>query len=72
MITNRQESARLQSDFYREKYHKTLRALLISIGIMLVLISVIIYFVLFKAPPTYYATTTEGQIIAMPPAEIQS
>ncbi|EKD72303.1 MAG: hypothetical protein ACD_45C00708G0003 [uncultured bacterium] len=69
MITNRQESAYIQSDFYRKKYRNTLVALLVSVSIMIALIGGIIYLVLFRAPPQYYATTTEGQIIPMPPVQ---
>ncbi len=42
-----------------------LRALLASIAIMMVLIAVIIYLVLFKPLPAYYASTTQGHIIPM-------
>lgn len=65
MLGTRQEIARLQSDFYRDKYRSTLHKLLFSVCLIVVLIGVIIYLVLFRAPPQYYATTTEGQIIPM-------
>jgi len=68
MISKRQATARLQSDFYRDKYRATLRALFISICIMILLIGVIIYQVLFVAPAHYYGTTAGGQIIPMVPA----
>jgi hypothetical protein len=67
MIGQRHELARLQSDFYRDKYRRVLRALFISICIMILLIGIIIYQVLFIAPPEFYATTTGGQIIPMVP-----
>lgn len=66
MLGQRQEIAQMQSDFYREKYYKRLRALLMSVCIMVVLILVVTYLVLFRAPPRYYAMTTEGQIFSMP------
>ncbi|MEO8400703.1 MAG: hypothetical protein ABI597_02755 [Gammaproteobacteria bacterium] len=72
MIGSRQEIARLQSDFYRDKYKSTLRILLISICVMVALIAGIIYLVLFRIAPQYYATTPEGQIIHMPSAKTGS
>lgn len=65
MIGNREDSARFHSDFYRDKYLGTLRSLLISVCLIVILIGVIIYLVLFRAPPQYYATTTDGQIISL-------
>lgn len=62
-----QEDARLQSDFYRDKFRKTLRWLIVSIATMLILILAIIYTILFRPEPTYYANTTDGIILAMPP-----
>lgn len=67
MLGQRYEIARMQSDFYRNWYHKILRALVVSTMIMLGLILAIIYFVLFKPSQQYYATTTEGQIIRLTP-----
>lgn len=61
------EVARMQSDFYRDQYHKILLGLIISGGIMLLLIALIIYFMLFTNPPQYYASTTTGRIIPMTP-----
>lgn len=63
MLGTRQEIARLHSDFYRDKYRKTLRRLIISVCLIVILICAIIYLILFRAPPKYYATTTEGKII---------
>jgi hypothetical protein len=65
MIGQRHEQARLQSDFYRDCYHKMLRLLLIEVGVMLLLILAIIYIILFEVKPLYYATTTSGQIIQL-------
>lgn len=65
MIGNRQEIARMQSDFYRDKYYNTLRALLASVCFIVLFICFIIYLVLFRDPPQYYATTVEGQIIPL-------
>lgn len=69
MIGNRQQLARLQSDFYRDQYHKILTALLISTGIILIFVATIIYFVLFTTLPLYYGSTTTGRIIPMVPIQ---
>ena len=65
MLGDRENIARSHSDFYRDKYYSTLRKLLISTGLIVVLICAMIYLILFRTPPQYYATTTEGQIIPM-------
>jgi hypothetical protein len=67
MIGERHETARMQSDFYRDNYYRVLRLLLFSTGIMLLLILAIIYFVLIVPPTPYYAMTTTGQIITLHP-----
>ncbi|OGT47757.1 MAG: hypothetical protein A3E83_04960 [Gammaproteobacteria bacterium RIFCSPHIGHO2_12_FULL_41_20] len=63
MLARRHEIARLQSDFYRRCYRKSLWALLISIVIMFLLIVTIIYLILFQPARHYYISTTEGEII---------
>lgn len=60
------EIARLQSDFYRDKFRKTLRWLIVCIIMMFLLITAIIYNILFRPEPNYYANTTDGIIIPMP------
>lgn len=65
MIGTRQQQARYQSDFYRESYHKILNALIFSCIVILLLISGIIYLLLSKPSPHYFATTMGGQIIQM-------
>jgi hypothetical protein len=65
-----EEIASLQSDFYRDKFRKTLRWLLISIILMLILIIAMIYTILFRKEPNYYANTTDGIILSMPKPEI--
>lgn len=66
MWGRRQEIARLQSDFYRDQFRKMLRWLLVCVVIALLLIGAIIYIILYEAPQTYYANTTEGKILPMP------
>ena len=65
MIANREDNARLQSDFYKYKYRKTLRWLIASLIIMFLLIAGIIYLVLFQPLRHYYANTMEGKILEM-------
>lgn len=65
MIGNRETLAYMRSDFYREKYRKILRWLLASVVLMVMLIGVIIFLILFKASPQYYASTTEGVILPL-------
>jgi len=66
MIAPRHEIARLQSDFYRDQFHKLLRWLIISILIIFLLICGIAYLILFKSPVPYYANTIDGRILTMP------
>ena len=70
MIAQRSELAWLQSDFYRDQFRKMLRWLIVAALIIFVLIGVIIYLILFRSPEHYYANTTDGKILAMPPAII--
>jgi hypothetical protein len=65
-----EEIARLQSDFYRDKFRKTLRWLLVSVAIMFLLLAMIIYTILFRPEPDYYANTTDGIILNMPRPQI--
>lgn len=67
MICDREDSPRMQSDFFRDSYYKLLHWLLISILVILLLILSIIYYVIFTDPHQYYASTTAGEIIPMIP-----
>ncbi|MBX3708609.1 MAG: hypothetical protein KF702_02465 [Gammaproteobacteria bacterium] len=66
MLGQRHEIARLQSDFYREKFRKILRWLLMTTFIIFILIGVIAYFVFFQPTVFYYANTIDGRILNMP------
>jgi Na+-transporting NADH:ubiquinone oxidoreductase subunit NqrC len=66
MLGSRHEIARLQSDFYRDQYRKTLRWLMVMMVVIFILIAGIIYAVLARKQQQYYANTTEGKILAMP------
>ena len=67
MIGHRHILARMQSDFYRDAYRRSLIALLLSIFVMLCLIVAIIYTILHQPKAGYYASTTSGRIIPMVP-----
>jgi len=67
MLGTRREKARLQSDFYRNQFRKIVSWLMYSIVVMFILIAIIFYLVLSKPTSVYYANTTEGKILNMPP-----
>lgn len=67
MVGRRHEIARMQSDFYKDWYHKILNILIGFSFIILFLTLIIIYLILAKPTQKYYATTTEGQIISLAP-----
>jgi len=68
MIGNRHDIPRLQSDMFRNAYYKILRLLFVNAGLVLLLVLSIIYMLLFAENPQYYASTTDGEIIKMAPA----
>jgi len=67
MLSSRQNSARLQSDFYRDQFRKMLRWLIGVIILIFVLILTIAYLILFQPAQTFYANTVEGKVLPMPP-----
>lgn len=67
MIGRRAELPRLQSDFYRDAYRKTLRWIYMCVLIIYFLLVTIIYFTLSQPRQQYYANTTDGMILPMPP-----
>lgn len=70
MIGRQEQIAWRQSDFYRYSYYKLIRALFVSIAIILLLVAAIIYVVIFEVnTPSYYGTTTNGRIIPMEPMQ---
>lgn len=66
MLAPRHEIARLQSDFYRDQFHKILRWLIVSVFIIFVLLGAVIYVILVQPSIQYYANTTDGQLLDMP------
>lgn len=69
MIASRRDTARLQSDFYRNQFHKMVRWLIYSMAIMSILIAAVVYFILFQPKQDFYANTSEGRILTMPPPQ---
>jgi hypothetical protein len=69
MIGQRHQIARFQSDFYRDCYYKVLKWLFIEVAIMILLILAIIYNILLHAPQLYFASTTNGQLLALLPGK---
>lgn len=67
MLGRRSEIARLQSDFFRDQFRRMVRWLMMSVLVMLILIAAIIYSILVQPSRSYYANTTEGRILSMPP-----
>lgn len=68
MLATRDKIARLQSDFYRHQYYKMMRLIMASIIVMYLCLAIILYLVASRALPPYYANTTIGRILNMPPA----
>ncbi len=66
MLGRRSEIANLQSDFFRDKFRKTLRWLMYFVIIIYILIFAIIYLILIQPEHQYYANTTTGMILPMP------
>ena len=67
MLGRKDEIAYFQSDFYRIKYHKLLRSLVVSLGIVILLLLTTIYFILFQPAPDYYGSTLTGTLVSMIP-----
>lgn len=66
MLGRRHEIARLQSDFYRDQFRKIMVWLIMSIFVMFMLLAFMIYLILSKPTPNFYANTTSGKILDMP------
>lgn len=66
MITQRGKNARLQSEFYRDKFRKTLKWLLVTMILTFALLATVIYLVFIIPPRVYFANTTDGHIMPMP------
>ncbi len=65
MIGRWYEIPRLQSDFYRDAYRKTLRYIYMCMLVIYFLLVAIIYYTLSQPKQEYYANTTSGVILPM-------
>jgi hypothetical protein len=73
MFGRHQNSARIQSDFYRDQFRRMIRWLIFMLAIMFILLLAIIYTLITQPTNRYYANTLEGQILSMPtPATLSS
>ncbi len=66
MQGRRQDIARLQSDFFRDKYHATLRWLLCAVFVIYLLLAATLFIIFFQPTQHYYANTINGIIFSMP------
>ena len=66
MLGPRNEIARMQSDFYRDKFRKILRWLIACVFIMFLLLAAIVYAIFSRPTINYYANTVDGKILDMP------
>ena len=68
MIGDKEQIARLQSDFYRDSYYKVIKWFYIEAVIMILLILAILYHIIIHPEQRFYATTTNGQLIHLKPS----
>jgi hypothetical protein len=67
MLGPRHEIARLQSDFYRDQFRKILHWLVVTVMIIFLQSTSIVYLLFFYQPQAkYYANTISGKILDMP------
>lgn len=64
------ELVRFRNYFYRDGYRSGMTALLMSLVLNLVLIVMVIVLLLSKTPPVYFATQTDGSLIAIQPLDM--
>lgn len=72
MLGQRHQIASLHSDFYWNQFRKMVRWTLGSLLINCILLAAIIYLILTKPVPRYYANTTDGEVLLMPTPTIQA
>lgn len=66
MLGRRSQLAHFQSDFYREKFRKTLKQLMRMMIVIYILIAIMTFKILVQPKQSYYINTTEGKILPMP------
>jgi len=63
------ELVRLRNNFYRDNYRKVVSALLVALLAIIALVGAIVYLVMDRPAPTYFATTDSGNIIPIVPLD---
>lgn len=61
------ELVRLRNNFYRDNYRRVMTLLLVMMLVLLCLIGTLIYVVLHRPEPKYYATTQSGHVLQLVP-----
>lgn len=61
------ELVRLRNNFYRDNYRKVVGALLVALIAIVALVGAVVYLVMNRPSPTYFATTDSGRIIPLVP-----
>lgn len=61
------ELVRMRNNFYRDNYRRALAALLLMILINLLLAAGIVYQIMNRPQPQYFATTADGKLIQLSP-----
>jgi len=69
MVHDALEIVKLRSNFYRDSYRKVIMALLSSILIIVALVCIVIFLIVSKPAPKYFATTDSGRIIPLIPLD---
>lgn len=64
------ELVRFRNYFYRDGYRSGMTALLMSMALNLILITVTTILLFSKTPPVYFATQTDGSLVKIQPLEM--
>ena len=67
MVDDAVELVRLRNNFYRDNYRRLVSALLILLVISIVLVGAILYQLVNRPEPRYFATTVDGRIMPLYP-----
>ncbi|MGD9153602.1 MAG: type IVB secretion system apparatus protein IcmL/DotI [Gammaproteobacteria bacterium] len=69
MVHDALELVKLRSNFYRDSYRKVTAALLGAIIIIIALAGIVIFLIVSRPTPKYFATTDSGRIIPLIPLD---
>jgi len=67
MVDDAVELVRLRNNFYRDNYRRVVGALMVLLLIVSVLVGVVIYQIINRPAPKYFATTVDGRIMPLFP-----